>query len=295
LEKEQNYIVYQVYGNTNFFNEFVFSFLSVIKHDKTIQFIIYTDNKSRIENLVPKTHKIHYQIINNETIANWKGKNNDNFRVKIKIIEHLLSNFSGNFIHLDTDTFVKKDLNLYFDSVAKNSFIFDELEDDIFKNSGGIAKKFVKFINKNKTFLTQENYTITKQFLIWNSGVLGFSSSLQKHIASVLTFNDALYEKGAPYIIEQASFSYYIPQHYNIITSQNDIHHYWYFKEFRTILEAFCKKDNGNISAELLKNWDKINPEKLGEEKRIYKKMNFWQRTHKKITTFRKWKIPEIR
>ncbi len=101
-------------------------------------------------------------------------------------------------------------------------------------------------------------------------------------------------ENGAPYIIEQAAFSYYMPQFYTIITSQKDIHHYWYFKEFRIILNLFFEKNKTNSTTILLEKLKNINPEVLGYEKSTYKKMTFWQRTFKKITTFQKWKIPEV-
>jgi predicted glutamine amidotransferase len=100
-----NYIIYQVHGNIDFYNEALFSILSYYKHNKESKnrIVIYTENEQFFKNILPS--EVVYINITPEKIKEWRGKINFVHLVKIKIIQDIASRYNGNFLYLDTDTF----------------------------------------------------------------------------------------------------------------------------------------------------------------------------------------------
>lgn len=289
-----NYLVYSVFGNENFYNEVLYSILSYLKFHKEDEnlIIILTDNadffKKRISN------NIIYHELNEEKIKLWKGKHNFVHRVKVKVIQDVVSKYEGNFLYLDSDTYFIKNCSEIFENINSNAIYFDKCEGKLIDNKGGIARKMKAFLKNESEFKIpslNESLKIDSDFTVWNAGVIGFNSSYSNQLKMVEELVDVLYSKNQLFVMEQISFNYFFQRKTKPLESKNHIHHYWYFKEFRGVLSHFFEHNKSKSFEEMIVEIDKINPEYLSSEKRAYKKMSFWKKQFHKIQKGRKWKI----
>lgn len=269
----------------------ILSYLKFHKEDENL-IIILTDNadffKKRISN------NIIYHELNEEKIKLWKGKHNFVHRVKVKVIQDVVSKYEGNFLYLDSDTYFIKNCSEIFENINSNAIYFDKCEGKLIDNKGGIARKMKAFLKNESEFKIpslNESLKIDSDFTVWNAGVIGFNSSYSNQLIMVEELVDELYSKNQLFVMEQISFNYFFQRKTKPLESKNHIHHYWYFKEFRGVLSHFFEHNKSKSFEEMIVEIDKINPEYLSSEKRAYKKMSFWKKQFHKIQKGRKWKI----
>ncbi len=122
---------------------------------------------------------------------------------------------------------------------------------------------------------------------------LGFTNSKIGLLEKALKLTDNIYLDFKHFLTEQFSISYYFQENNTPITIEDKIYHYWYFKEFRTILISFFDKYRDKSKDELIDLMDNINPELLSIPILDYRKMNFWQKTMQKIKFGKKWQLPD--
>lgn len=289
-----NYLIYFAFGGIEYKNEILYSILSYYKfhHKNENQILIYSDDVAFFKSKIIES--IIYHEIDNQTITEWKGTLNFVHRLKVKVIQDATSKYNGNFLYLDSDTFFTKNCSEIFENISKNNIYFDRCEGKLIDNPGGIAKKIRNFLKKENKFSIpsiSNLIILDENFVVWNAGVIGFCSSYTKYLKNVEEFVDVLYSKFQLFIIEQLSFNYFFQQNITPIASENFIHHYWYFKEFRVVLKHFFEFHQSKYFDDLIQEIDKINPEYLSTEKRAYKKMSFFNKQIQKLRNGRKWKI----
>ena len=289
-----NYLVYSVFGNENFYNEALYSILSYLKFHKADenQIIIYSDSTDFFKKKLSQS--IIYIELSNDEITNWKGKHNFVHRVKVKVIQDVVSKYNGNFLYLDSDTYFTKNCSEIFNNINSNAIYFDKSEGKLIDNKGGIARKMKAFLKNESEFKIpslNETIKIDSYFTVWNAGVIGFNSSYSNQLKMVEELVDVLYSKNQLFVMEQISFNYFFQRKTKPLESKNHIHHYWYFKEFRDVLSHFFEHNKSKFFEEMIVEIDKINPEYLSSEKRAYKKMSFWKKQFHKIQKGRKWRI----
>jgi len=289
-----NYLVYSVFGNENFYNEALYSILSYLKFHKADenQIIIYSDSTDFFKKKLSQS--IIYIELSNDEITNWKGKHNFVHRVKVKVIQDVVSKYNGNFLYLDSDTYFTKNCSEIFNNINSNAIYFDKSEGKLIDNKGGIARKMKAFLKNESEFKIpslNETIKIDSDFTVWNAGVIGFNSSYSNQLKMVEELVDVLYSKNQLFVMEQISFNYFFQRKTKPLESKNHIHHYWYFKEFRDVLSHFFEHNKSKFFEEMIVEIDKINPEYLSSEKRAYKKMSFWKKQFHKIQKGRKWRI----
>ncbi len=242
--------------------------------------------------ILPPT--VLYRILDSQQIQNWKGPLNYTYRLKTKVLQEVCANYLGNFLFVDTDTVFLKNSASLFKDIEAGELLLDANEGKLIDNKGGIAKKTKRFLKKQTTFsiLSDENnITLTNQFVVWNSGTIGFTNAIQKTLHSVEELMDLLYVKSKIFIVEQIALSYYFQKLKQPKETKNYIHHYWDFKEFRVVLSEFFNHNSTKNLSELILEIHKINPDTLSIEKKKYKKLSFFQKQWRKITTGSKWKI----
>ncbi len=292
-----NYLIYLSFGNDHYHRETLFSLLSFYKfHSEKdpIIILIYTDTPLFFKEILPAT--VQYRIINTQQINEWKGPLNYIYRLKTKVLQEVSANYKGNFLFVDTDTVFLKNSTSLFKDIEAGELLLDANEGKLIDNSGGIAKKTKRFLKKQTTFSipSDENtITLTDQFVVWNSGTIGFTNANQKTLLSVEELMDLLYIKSKIFIVEQIALSYYFQKIKEPKETKNFIYHYWDFKEFRTVLTDFFDHNATKNLSELITQIHKINPDTLSIEKKKYKKLSFFQKQWRKISIGRKWKIPD--
>lgn len=288
-----NYIVYLSFGSIDYYNETLFSILSFCKYHKNdaVHLLLYTDDVAFFKNKIE--FHVTYHEIKVEQLKIWSGSCNFNHRSKIKVLEEVTTKYFGNFMFVDSDTYFVANCTPLFEHINNGAIVLDKCEGKLADIRGGIAKKLRRFLKKENHFSTKSDDSVLfdEQFTMYNTGTIGFNSKYKSILTKVLQLVDVLYPKCSLFIMEQVSFSYYLQRETKPISSEKYIHHYWYFKEFRTVLAAFFEHNKATPFNQFLIECDKINPEQLSTEKRRYKAMTFWQKQFHKITKGRKWKI----
>ena len=291
-----NYLIYLSFGNDNYHRETFFSLLSFYKfHSEkdAITILIYTDKPSFFKEFLPQT--VLYRIIDKQKIDDWKGPLNYLYRLKTKVLQEVCKTYTGNFLFVDTDTVFLKNSTSLFKEIEAGELLLDANEGKLIDNTGGIARKTKRFLKKEANFsLLSDSTTITltDQFVVWNSGTIGFTNAIEKTLLSVEELMDLLYVKSKIFIVEQIALSYYFQKIKQPKETKNFIHHYWDFKEFRVVLTDFFNHNATKNVSELIAQIHKVNPDTLSIEKKKYKKLTFFQKLWRKITTGSKWKIP---
>lgn len=293
-----NYLVYLVYGGEDYNNEALYSLLSYYNFHTVDenQVVLYTDDAAFFKQHLPTG--VIYRELDKQTIAEWKGEFNYVHRVKVKALQDIAVNYSGNILSVDTDTYFKGNVASLFEEITKGHIVFDKCEGRLIDNPGGIARKTRAFLKKENRFSlpsSSEIITIDETLTVWNIGVTGLSTAAAEMLVKTEQLIDVLYGKYQFYVMEQIAFNSIFRQKGVPIAAENYIHHYWYFKEFRAVLKHFFEHNKGKTFAQLQQEISKINPEILSEEKRAYKKLTFWQRTFRKITTGKKWQMPKYK
>jgi hypothetical protein len=292
-----NYLIYLSFGNDDYHRETLYSVLSFYKFhsDKDkINVLLYTDTPDFFKAILPA--EIQYHIIDSQQITDWKGPLNYIYRIKTKVLQEVCATYSGNFLFVDTDTFFLKNIIPLYHEIQNGKLLLDTCEGKLIDNPGGIARKTRAFLKQQATFSIAsdpETISINEQFVAWNSGTIGYTNALSKTLNQIEELIDVLYTKSKLFVVEQIALSYYFQKLTTPIATENYIHHYWDFKEFRSVLKAFFNHNKSKSFAELSNEIDKINPQRLAIPKRQYKKLSFFQKQWRKITTGKKWQIPD--
>lgn len=291
-----NYLLYLAYGGDDYNNEALYSLLSYYKFNTQAQnrVVIYTDNTGFFKQYLPED--VIYRELAPEELTEWKGTVNFNHRIKIKVLQDACTRFKGNILYTDTDTFYTRDITPLFDKIDKGAILFHKHENTLRNNRGGIAGKMRRFLKKHNTFALKsqpEHVILTENLAIWNAGSIGFKTDFCDVLQPVLELTDELYSRYRLFVMEQIAFNYFFQKISMPESTEDYVGHYWYFKEFRTVLKHFFLHHKGKPASMLIADIHKIDPFYLSSEKRAYKVMSFWQKQWQKLSKGRKWKIME--
>lgn len=291
-----NYLVYLVYGGEDYNNEALYSLLSYYNFHTVDenQVVIYTDNADFFKQYLPQ--EVMYHELSVHQIAEWKGPLDYTHRVKVMVLQDAASRYNGNILSVDTDTLFKSNIGDLFEAIEQHQIVFDKCEGRLIDNPGGIARKTRAFLKKQNCFTlptSKETVEIDETLTVWNIGVTGFNPSIAGRLEDVQELIDMLYASYQFYVMEQIAFNEILQQEAEIVSAENYIHHYWYFKEFRPVLKHFFAHNKRKNFKQLQNEIHKIDPGYLSSEKREYKKLDFWQRTWRKITTGKRWQMPK--
>lgn len=298
----QNYVVFQAYGNKAIFHEAIYSVISLYRfgNNQNYQIIIYTDNQTVFEQYLSQI-SIIYEPITTQQIKEWRGENDFVHRFKIKMLQDFFSKYTGNLLYVDTDTVFREPLTEIFVQISQGQRFFHLEEGQLNKQKGSLAKKIVRFLEKNefanqpinefKTTPTNQNaLKISPTTVMWNAGVIGMNSSQKNLLDTILWLSDVMYEKYQKHVMEQLAFSYCFQTNHTVKPTDYAIYHYWFFKEFRVVLEKFFEEHQGKSLSEFSLLIDGINPEILVIPKKNYEAMPKWKRWLWKLQS-KTWKI----
>jgi hypothetical protein len=294
---KKNYIVFQAYGNDYIFHECFFAILSILRKAgrSDFSFLIYTDRPSKFDWL--QLEHVEFEILSTDLLKLYAGEQGFVHRVKIKILEHALNKYQGIFLYLDTDMYAIDDVTKLFEKVSSHQTLMHENEGLIESKYNLIAKKIYNFVDRNAQWLEENKMLLSKKSRMFNAGVIGISNSHTSILSDVLSKTDVLYLKYPKHIIEQIIFSCELNAHTHVVDTSDKLFHYWFFKEFRDILNIFFdfQFKKGRTVNEIINHIQDIDPAVLGASKLEYiQSKNFIVKLWKRIS-INKWKIPDYR
>ncbi len=257
-------LLYQAYGSLHFLHEAIYSVLSLYRIEKNptslFQILIYTDNISYLKTLLPT--EIQYRELDRETIQQWKGSPPFIHRVKIKMIEEVIMKYEGEVIYLDTDTVFRSSPIRLLEKKAQG-LLMHKLEGKLTTELDPLSQKLRRFFKKHPYFLNQK-VTIPYDLTLFNAGVLGFNTTqIRETISLILALSDELYATYPKHVMEQIAFTYFFSLDRSPETADDEIYHYWFFKDFRTHLKIFFEENKDKPLEEILPSLSNIDPEKL--------------------------------
>jgi hypothetical protein len=294
-----NYLLYQAYGKKEIIDEAIFSIISFFNaSSKSTQvstsIIVYTDSIPSFQKIFGNQSPIIFEILNADTIKEWRGEIDFVHRVKIKMLQDFFEKYDGSVLYVDTDTYFLQDIVPLFDEIKARKVFMHISEGRIDSCKNPIFKKMYRIFKKN-TFLLPDRSPIQIPVStdMWNAGVIGMHSFYLPILDKVLNLTDALYHRHAKHVMEQFSFSYYFQQNNTIYSSQQYIFHYWNFKELRLILADLFSRYNNKSVEEWCELSKKIVPMDLIKPKLEYENLRGFKKILRKLKG-QKWKMPVV-
>ena len=224
-------IIYLAQGSTNLHRQAIFSILTLLYHTKespkNFDIVIYTDNKEifmkNLNGII-----IKYEELSPSLIDNYLGNYNFPLRLKICVIQDCIKKYKSNILFVDADTYYLNNPVNIIDQISNSSTIFHLKEFTLIEGDGYYAKKVKKLVNKYSFNVQGENFKISLNTEMWNSGVLGISRDSLSLVKNVLELTDDICRKVSYYLAEQFAFSYIFQKNSALIPSNEVIYHYWY-------------------------------------------------------------------
>jgi hypothetical protein len=280
-------IIYLTHGKKHFLEETYFSILFLCNQMKDIIFKIhiYTDKPDYFEAF--HHLDIQFNLLTEEKINHWKGENQYLHRLKINVMLDISENYPNEiYLFLDSDTFITAPINSVLERIKPEQFVLDYDEGLLSQKKRTHIRNLYEVLLNNK----QLNIEMDPELRMWNSGVIGLNGVNSEILKEILETTDALSELLKSHILEQFAFAYHFQKNGKVQKACDTIHHYWYFKEMRGVIQEFFKKNKFLPLEEQIANVERWNPQKIGIEKWNYKQSSFWSKFLFRLTHFRKWK-----
>lgn len=287
----KNYLIYQAHTSQILYYETIYSIYSYGLHNNSTQIniIIYTDNPDIFEPYVGHL-QVTYRKVDKTLIDEWMGPYSFIHRMKIKVLQEVISNYNGNFLYVDSDTYFTANLEEVFSGIA-NDQLYMHCFENLLRNI-----KMYQPLNRHSVELRGKQHSISPDAPVWNAGALGFSNTASDLINQVLDLTDVLYQYYQKHIIEQFSFSYLFNTRGMIQNLEAQIFHYWFVKEFRVHLNEIFSSPLSQQKDILTKVVQQVNPAKFAEEKLKWRNHSGLYRAYKRMIgqNFKLPALPEI-
>jgi hypothetical protein len=233
-------ILYHAYGARYIYNQVIFSILTLYHHlqgdFKGVQLVIYTDKPiffSGYSRQIP----VSIEPLTKEMLVKYKGELNFVHRVKICIMQDCFSKYKSDIFYLDSDTYFTKSPLPLLECISATTSIMNSDDydlisaDDLYENEDWLLIR--KAIRNYDYTIENKRIKIPLTTRMWNAGVIGISFQNAKLLEQILDLCDQIYANKKVFTAEQFSFSYYLQNKMQLITSGDTIFHYWiYFWPF---------------------------------------------------------------
>lgn len=242
-----NYIVFQCYGNEGVFHECAFALLSLSRIYPTLpastSISIYTDNSSWFTSFNDCPLPITFRQVDQALIKQWRGTIDFVHRVKIEVLRDFCNNHDGNILYADTDIVFTHPIEHIWQQLSAGRLYMHVMEAVVNSECNPLIKKLNRYLHSQVAAKSQPLPLYDMQ--MWNAGVIGFNTSQKILLEEVLQFTDQEFPKFPKHIIEQFAFSVKFQQTGTIMAALPFIMHYWNLKEARTIFASFFSYFNG--------------------------------------------------
>jgi len=251
------YLVYHCYGNGAFFQECLYSLLSLSRvcnaaDLQQVEVWIYTDNPGWFSQFPDCPINLRFRKTTPEEIKIWQGPQGFNFRTKIELARDFVKTHTGNVLYLDTDTCFTQSIIPLAERIEQGDLYMHTMEALVKDESDNILKKLHRFLQSGPVIVNGKTVPIAPDIAMWNAGVLGYSTTHAHLLDEVLAFTDEVYPRFSKHTVEQFAFSVVFANAGTIHAASPYILHYWGIKEVRAVLTSFFKYMQGQPWPKLL-------------------------------------------
>jgi len=261
-----NYIVYLSHSSKDIYYEALYSIYSLaIRQDlQDISFILYTDDPTAFQKYLGHL-RVHYEIMTPELMREWRGKHNFVHRAKVRTLQDVLTKYTGNFLFLDSDTYVQQNLTPIFNRIQAGELFMDRMEKHLDRS------KIYKPLLNHAVTIDGTPVTFTEEVEIWNTGAVGYTNATAPLLEKSLVLTDQLLEHYIRHIIEQFAISYTFQRAKRLNPLDAYVFHYWNVKEFRGYLRQIFEHPAAEDRQSLETIVRKLDPSVLLKQKLDWK------------------------
>ncbi|WP_151087513.1 HAD family hydrolase [Hymenobacter baengnokdamensis] len=283
-------IIYLAYGSEELQAEALYSILSYYKvAQQPAQLLIYTDSPASFNQVFGDHAGIIYPNVTPAEWQSWRGSSNKVYLLKAGVLSHAGRHYPGNLLFVDTDTIWLADPAPLFTHIENGQCIMHVSEGRL-ATGNQLSRKVYRHL-KNHTFVVGETqYTVTKNTVLYNSGVIGLLSAATR-ADEVILLADQLYATYNKHMMEQLAFGMWLATTGPIREAAPYVLHYWNLKAARPQLAQLLRAYAGKSLDEFYARATALNLAQLHRAEMAYRECPSWQRTLLKLLG-RHWQMP---
>ena len=258
----ENLFCLYAFGRVSSLNQAVYCLLTLesIYRNSTFKMpkvLIYTDNVNHFKLNLSAAFNFEYINLDPAMLSDWKGQPPDNFRIKLKSLEHACQNFkNSNVILVDSDTFIKKELTEMFNKIEQGFIYFHADEGKMNENKTVGQRNLTQHFQDKEYYIDGKKFSFPPALHLYNAGLIGISSNKIQQVQDAIKLHDSIFEPYRLYFAEQLSIIFELQKTNTVLTAEPFVAHYWYIKEFdeliTSILLKIARNKTRDFSAEIL-------------------------------------------
>lgn len=287
-----NSLVYLAYGLPDLINEGVYSILSYqrLVQNNPAQILVYTDQPQAFQQVLGVHAHIQYPDISPEQWQSWRGSRV--YLLKIEVLKHAAEHYPGNLLFADTDTIWQQDPASIFEAIGRGQR-YMHLCEGILAQGNYLSQKIYRHLKGHQWQINGRTCSISPTTLLYNSGVIGFSSPDARALDSIKDLGEQLYATYNKHIMEQLAFSMWFQAEAPLAEAAPYVLHYWNLKEIRPVLTQVVQRYAPQGLDVLYEQISRLNIAQLHAQELAYRNLPGWRRTLLKMQG-RRWQLPAM-
>jgi hypothetical protein len=286
-------LIYLAYGSTDLHAEAIYSLLSYYQVARpAVQVLIYTEAAVAFRQVLGERPGVHYPSVTPDEWQRWRGSSNKVYLLKIGVLTHAAQHYPGNLLFVDTDTIWEVDPAPLFAQIERGQFVMHISEEKLAMGNE-LSRKIYRRLKGQVFVVGQRKLSITSTTVLYNSGVLGLSSTLATQLPAVVALADQLYAAYNKHMMEQLAFSMWFGETNKIAEAAPYVLHYWNLKAARPLLTRVFQQYAPHSLDAFYEKAMALNLKELHESEMQYRALPSWRRTLLKLMG-RQWRIPAL-
>jgi hypothetical protein len=229
-------LIYLAYGSPDLHAEALYSLLSYYRVARSaVQVLIYTDAAEAFKQVLGERPDVYYPAVTPDEWQHWRGSSNKVYLLKIGVLTHAAQQYPGNLLFVDTDTIWQVDPAPLFAQIEHGQFVMHVSEGKL-ATGNKLSRKIYRRLKGQVFLVAQRELSIDNTTILYNSGVLGLSSTLASQLTEIVLLADQLYAAYNKHMMEQLAFSMWFGGPGKIAEAAPYVLHYWNLKAVRPLL-----------------------------------------------------------
>lgn len=261
----QNYILYRA-GSIDRINECRYSLLKYLAYFNLhppahTKIIIYTDQPAAFEAYAP--YFPHFEM------------KQFGLKKKAELLYDAMKEEEGNFLYMDTATYVSKELDALFRRIEEGVIYLvpEELS---------VKNEMVNVVKSKKLSAIKEAFDFSS-IPVWSTVSFGISSRGKEVVREIMTLTYTIENEVRSLYAEQIALSYYFREHL-IRSPFPGFYEYLSFPSFTALLRTFFQRNEEENIPNLVKLTHVIDPAEIKKSKEAYDKQPFYKKWLNKLT-----------
>lgn len=233
-------LLFRAHGGPDAIWELLYALHSIRRHMPTgsLRIHVYTDQEALIR-IYTSDADLVFHSLSKEQLKEWRGEHDFVHRPKLFMIREVAQSLGeGTLVYLDSDVVCQ---GAFFDwqtEIQPLQFKMDQDEGSTGKSQVPLFRKMYPYLQK----AAAQGIIPSADFHIWNSGIVGMDVRDSAILDQVLETSDRLYAFYPKHIMEQVSFSYWLPAKGLVTPGSDRFFHYWVFKEWRHVIREIVQQ-----------------------------------------------------